>query len=48
MRCFFRALKLTQDEKLQQLADSINTSMDSILKLIIKNPQSDEFNFNFF
>ena len=48
MRCFFRALKLTQDEKLQQLADSINTSMDSILKLIIKNPQSDEFNFYFF
>ena len=48
MRCFFRALKLTQDEKLQQLADSINTSMDSIFKLIIKNPQSDEFNFYFF
>ena len=48
MRCFFRALKLTQNEKLQQLADSINTSMDSILKLIIKNPQSDEFNFYFF
>ena len=48
MRCFFRTLKLTQDTKLQNLADSINTSMDSILKLIIKNPQSDEFNFYFF
>ena len=48
MRCFFRALKLTQDQKLQSLAESINTSMDSILKLIIKNPQSDEFNFYFF
>ena len=48
MRCFFRALKLTQDQKLQSLAESINTSMDAILKLIIKNPQSDEFNFYFF
>ena len=48
MRCFFRTLKLTQDQKLQSLAESINTSMDSILKLIIKNPQIDEFNFYFF
>ena len=48
MRCFFRALKLTQDQKLQSLAESINTSMDAILKLIIKNPQNDEFNFYFF
>ena len=48
MRCFFRALKLTDDIKLQNLADSINNSMDNILKLIIKNPQSDEFNFYFF
>ena len=48
MRCFFRTLKLTQDQKLQSLAESINTSMDAILKLIIKNPQSDEFNFYFF
>jgi hypothetical protein len=48
MRCFFRALKLTEDIKLQNLADSINNSMDTILKLIIKNPQSDEFNFYFF
>ena len=48
MRCFFRALKLTEDQKLQSLAESINTSMDSILKLIIKNSQSDEFNFYFF
>ena len=48
MRCFYRALKLTQDQKLQNLAESINTSMDAILKLIIKNSQSDEFNFYFF
>lgn len=48
MRCFYRALKLTQDQKLQSLSDSINASMDSILKLIIKNPQSDEFNYYFF
>ena len=48
MRCFFRALKLTEDQKLQSLADSICTSMDTILKLIIKNPQIDEFNYYFF
>ena len=48
MRCFFRTLKLTQDQKLQSLADSINTSMDNILKLIITNPQTDEFNYYFF
>ena len=48
MRCFFRTLKLTQDQKLQSLSESINTSMDVILKLIIKNSQSDEFNFYFF
>ena len=48
MRCFFRTLKLTQDQKLQCLADSINTSMDNILKLIITNPQTDEFNYYFF
>lgn len=47
MRCFFRALKLTEDQKLQSLADSICTSMDTILKLIIKNPQIDEFNYYF-
>ena len=48
MRCFFRTLKLTEDKKLQNLADSINNSMDAILKLIIKNSQIDEFNFYFF
>ena len=48
MRCFFRALKLTQDQKLQSLSDSINTSMDTILKLIINNSQNDEFNYYFF
>lgn len=48
MRCFFRALKLTEDQKLQNLADSICSSMDAILKLIIKNPQFDEFNYYFF
>ena len=48
MRCFFRALKLTEDQKLQSLAQSINESMDTILKLIMKNHQSDEFNFYFF
>ena len=48
MRCFFRALKLTEDQKLQSLAESINSSMDAILKLIIKYPQSDEFNFYYF
>ena len=48
MRCFYHALKLTQNQKLQSLADSINTSMDSILKLIINNPQTDEFNYYFF
>ena len=32
MRCFFQTLKLTQDQKLQSLAESINTSMDAILK----------------
>ena len=48
MRCFFQTLKLTQDQKLQSLAESINTSMDAILKLIIQNSQSDEFNFYFF
>ncbi len=48
MRCFFRTLKLTQDKKLQSLADSINASMDAILKLIINNPQNDEFNYYFF
>ena len=48
MRCFFRVLKLTQEQKLQSLADSINSSMDNILKLIIKTPQSDEFNYYFF
>jgi exportin-2 (importin alpha re-exporter) len=48
MRCFYRTLKLTQDQKLQSLADSINTSMDTILKLIIKSPQTDEFNYYYF
>ena len=48
MRCFYHALKLTQDKKLQSLADSINTSMDAILKLIINSPQTDEFNYYFF
>ena len=48
MRCFYRTLKLTQDQKLQSLADSINTSMDAILKLIINNPQKDEFNYYYF
>ena len=48
MRCFYRPLKLTQDQKLQSLADSINTSMDTILKLIIKSPQTDEFNYYYF
>ena len=48
MRCFFRTLKLTQDQKLQSLADSINASMDKILKLIITSPQTDEFNYYFF
>ena len=48
MRCFFRAIRLTQDQKLQSLAQSINDSMDAILKLIIKNPQTDEFNYYFF
>ena len=48
MRCFFQTLKLTQDQKLQSLAQSINTSMDAILKLIIQNSQSDEFNYYFF
>ena len=48
MRCFFRSLKLTQDQKLQSLADSINTSMDAILKLIIKYSQNDEFNYYYF
>ena len=48
MRCFFRALKLTEDKKLQSLAESINSSMDSILKLIIQNHQNDEFNYYFF
>ena len=47
MRCFFRAIRLTQDQKLQSLAQSINDSMDAILKLIIKNPQTDEFNYYF-
>ena len=48
MRCFFRSLKLTQDQKLQSLADSINTSMDAILKLIIQYSQNDEFNYYYF
>ena len=48
MRCFYRTLKLTQDQKLQSLADSINTSMDTILRLIIKSPQTDEFNYYYF
>ena len=48
MRCFFRTLKLTQDQKLQKLADSINSSMDTILKIIITQPQNDEFNYYFF
>ena len=48
MRCFFRIIKLTQEQKLQSLAESINSSMDSILKLIIKNPQKDEFNYYYF
>ena len=48
MRCFFRAIRLTQDQKLQSLAQSINDSMNAILKLIIKNPQTDEFNYYFF
>ena len=48
MRCFYRALKITEDNKLQSLADSINTSMDAILKLILNNPQTDEFNYYFF
>ena len=48
MRCFFRAIRLTQDQKLQSLAQSINDSMNTILKLIIKNPQTDEFNYYFF
>ena len=48
MRCFFRSLKLTQDQKLQSLADSINTSMDAILKLIIRSSQNDEFNYYYF
>ena len=48
MRCFFRTIKLTQEQKLQSLAESINTSIDTILQLIIKNPQIDEFNYYFF
>jgi hypothetical protein len=48
MRCFFRALKLTEDQKLQSLAESINNSMDTILKLITENHQNDEFNYYFF
>ena len=48
MRCFFRVLKLTKDQKLQVLSDSIGTSMDAILKLIIEKPQTDEFNYYFF
>ena len=48
MRCFYRTLKLTQDQKLQKLADSINSSMDIILKIIITQPQNDEFNYYFF
>ena len=48
MRCFYRTLFLTDNSYYSSMAESIASTMKSIIKNIIINPQQDEYNYYFF